>query len=279
MKYFFYLSFFLLFACNNSSSTQSTTDTPKTPNKEAKEISESPSNSAPTPPSTPEAPSPQPASSTLSLSTPFPEWPVEAKRPFSPFDEAVKDPKLVKFRARLWKATLEKDLDFILGILDEHIKFSFGAENGKEAFIANWKLNLDPKGSEFWREMRDILMLGGAFSNDNNGFSAPYVATLSTLEPYEDGVITGAYVRVREKPNSQSTIVATLSWEKVKVMYEEDATAEVIAGERYYWVPVEFRNGKQGFVFGKYLRTNTGYRLFLEKQDSGWKLVSFIAGD
>ena len=200
---------------------------------------------------------------------------------FTPYDEATKDPSLMKFRARLWKAIQEKDVAFLTDALDQNIKIGFGDNNGKKAFIQQWQLYSNPKNSNLWQELGNVLKLGGAFGQHSNyQFCAPYVSDLEDIEdPFEEGIIIGEGVRLRAHPNSKGKVLKNLSWEKVGLLMQVDAQKEVIGGEEHYWQKVITSEDLEGFVYGKFIRTPVDYRAWFEKKDEQWKMTSFLAGD
>lgn len=215
----------------------------------------------------------------------LPTWPMHrlhGASHFAPFDEATKDPSLVKFRARLWKAVQDKDVKYITSILDDKVQIGFDGENGKQAFIKNWQLYSNPKGSTLWQALGDVLKLGGAFGkNSNYEFCAPYLFfTVDDFEdPFTQGVITGEGVRIRAEANSTSKVIANISWEKVNLMYQDRAKEETIDGESYSWKKIQLADGQEGFVYGKFLRVPVDYRIWLKKTNEQWKIQSFLAGD
>ena len=200
---------------------------------------------------------------------------------FHPFDQATKDPSLVRFRARLWKAVQEKDVSYLSDVLDDQIRIGFDDQNGKKAFIQKWNLYSNPKKSKLWTELSQVLNLGGAFSeNSNLQFCAPYIFNLNDIEdPFEQGIILGEGVRLREAPELNAKIITALNWEKVDLLAQSAPKKESINGETHYWQKIKTNKDITGFVFGKYLRVPVDYRICWEKKDEKWKIISFLAGD
>ncbi|MEO1628262.1 MAG: SH3 domain-containing protein, partial [Bacteroidota bacterium] len=219
------------------------------------------------------------------VKNPLPKWP--AKRDFReyklyPFDEAVNDESLLRFRQQLYEAVKRRNVSHLLASCSDKIKFSFGMENGKSAFIESWKLDKPQADtSGIWTELENVLSLGGAFIDpDKEVFLAPYQSVVDDFtDPFSEGVITGENVRLRDQPSVEGKIIASLSWDKVSIIFQDNAKSETIGGQTHYWEKV--RNAKEqiGYVWGKYLGYSAGYRAAFEKEEGEWKMVTFIAGD
>ena len=280
--FFLFLCTFI-FSCK--SNTNSTSQEPSNPTPVTQEPSpqDSATQSPPATP-TPSEPPKKETTATNNLAT-LPTWPAkENKEPnkLYPFDEAVQDASLVAFRQMLYKAVLEKDAEFLKGIVHDDIKFSFGAEGGKEQFIESWQFNTKPKESEIWGELKELLELGGGYNRyGKNSFYAPYLFMTDRIEdPYETGAIIGEGVRLRAEQNTSSEIITSLTWDKVKVNYTDNVKYETINGVRDQWVSVTTQDGKKGYVFGQFVRVPVDYRAGFEKDENGnWKMITFIAGD
>ncbi len=223
-------------------------------------------------------------SSPVSAVKKLPTWPSKAKTVKGkryPFDEATNDLSFVAFREKLYQAINEKDLEFLASIIHDDIKFSFGAEHGKDDFLQTWQLGTNPESSLFWSEMKEVLMLGGGFLSFNKtSFYAPYIFILKDIEdPYSQAVIVGENVRLRDQPHRQGKIIGSLSWDLVEVIYEEGSIEEIINGETHFWQKVKNASGEAGYVYGKYIRSPIDFRAGFSQYDGKWMMDLFIAGD
>lgn len=212
----------------------------------------------------------------------FPVHRASIRGTVQPFNEAVLDSSLYLFIGRLYKAVLQKDAQYLLGVVDDDIKFSFGAENGRQDFIRDWGLRDKPDSSGIWPILKDVLEQGGGFSGtDRKLFMAPYyfVGWPDAYDAFDHGVIAGTGVRLRDKPAMHARIVKTLAYDIVK--YEGNRTAEEtrMNDESWPWDEVETLDGQKGWVYGKYFRSPIGYRIGIQRSGSGWKIVNFLAGD
>lgn len=207
----------------------------------------------------------------------------QQERKVLPVDEGKQDASFSAFREKTLQAAKRRDAGYILSIVDANIKNTFGDSNGIAEFKKMWKIN-SPK-SEFWDEFITVLEHGGAFwkrkgAPKNQIFHAPYTFTEfpEDLDAVEHQAIFGNNVNLRSKPDPSAPIVATLSYNIVKVDFENSVRDETKEDE-YLWLKVETLGGKTGFVNAKYVRSPIDYRAIFEKRNGRWKLVTFIAGD
>lgn len=200
-----------------------------------------------------------------------------------PVDEGPSDPDFAAFRARLLEAIERRDADFLLGALDKDVKLSFGDWQGIETFKKIWK----PESAEstVWRELRDLLVLGGTFGCDSlpkTMFIAPYVFCRfpgMRFDVFGYAAITGTNVRVRAAPSSKAPVAATLSYDIVKLASYEEPVQETIGGETYPWRPIVLPGGGRGYVYGRFIRSSIDYRAGVRKTDGRWKIEFFLRGD
>ncbi|HXG63609.1 MAG TPA: SH3 domain-containing protein [Blastocatellia bacterium] len=192
-----------------------------------------------------------------------------------PVDEAARDPSFFVFRARLLEALQQRDTAFLLSVLSPGIRVSFGAGGGIADFQKMWKP--ERPDSKIWLTLTEILALGGSF-REGNTFAAPYIYSNfpDQFDAFEYGVIVGEDVRVRQRPDLNSPVIGTLSYDIVKVAEWQPKQA---AGSKQNWVAVMLANGAQGYVAEDYIRSPIGYRAIFEKKDGRWLLAALVAGD
>lgn len=191
-----------------------------------------------------------------------------------PVDEASKNPSLKIFRDNLLKAAKRHDVKYVLSIVDPQIKNDFGGNDGIKHFKSDWKIE-NPK-SKFWDEFITVISNGGAFYTEapsRGTFCAPYTFMKfpEDVDAFEYSVIFGNNVNLRAEPASDAPVVASLSYNIVKV----EATNEINPN----WLKVETLGGKRGFVSAKFVRSSIAYRACFEKIKGKWKMSAFIAGD
>ena len=201
----------------------------------------------------------------------------------NPVDEAPSDTAFFLFREHLLEAVQQKDIFFILEIVDEQIKCSFGEGEGLPAFVRIWQLDSPTKTqtSALWPVLKKILIGGGTFNNNRSSFLAPY--TFSTFpdqyDGFEYGAITGRGVRLREGPGLNTRTIRSISYEILKIV-SQTPEPETINGATHHWIQVELLDGTKGYVFGQFIANPLDFRAGFTKQNNGeWKMDLLIAGD
>jgi hypothetical protein len=192
-----------------------------------------------------------------------------------PVDEAVRDPELFAFRARLQEAVARHDVAALLEAVDPNIKVDFGGGGGIADFRNAWKLQ-DGDKSPLWAELGLVLALGGAFQGDNL-FAAPYVFTSNKVDAYEQAVVLGTNVRVRAEPRVGSPVLATLSFDIVRL--SQAARSRLTPEQAEEWTAVELQGGRTGYIASRYVRSPIDYRALFNKIDGRWRMTAFVAGD
>lgn len=217
---------------------------------------------------------------------PLPEWPIQAAKEKGkelPCDEAPKDQSFFEFRQKLYNHIKAKDTDFLHHVLSDSVFCSFGGETGKELFFKMWQLDTAPDRSDLWKEMATCLELGGKFNNydGRTRFAAPYIYMLEVFDdPYQEGIIVGEKVRLRDAPGLKSKVIGSLSWDYYIRSNVENYEEEEIDGEKHAWIKLKTLNGESGYVFGKYARSIIDYRVgFVKENEKDWKIDFFVAGD
>ena len=199
-----------------------------------------------------------------------------------PVDEGEKDASFLSFRTKLIQAAKNKDSKYILSIVDPNIRNTFGDDNGIRYFKKVWKID-NPK-SEFWEEFLAVITHGGTFYKEaatkSKQFCAPYIFTSfpEDLDAFDYSAIFGKNINLRAKPESDAPVIANLSYNIVKVEYQnsvEDKNKE----NTYLWLKVETLGGKKGFVKAEFVRSAIDYRACFQKKNGRWKMTVLVAGD
>lgn len=199
------------------------------------------------------------------------------ERQVLPVDEAKKDASFYSFREKLIAAVKKRNTNFVLSIVDRNIKNGFGGYDGITNFKKQWKIN--SKNSPLWKELLAVLTNGGAFDKrQKTSFYAPYLFTNfpDDLDAFEYAAIFGNNVNLRSKPSLEAEVVAKLSYNVVKVDYNNS----IKFGEyEYIWLKIETLGGKKGFVKSEFVRSSIDYRAGFEKKRGKWIMTFFLAGD
>jgi hypothetical protein len=200
-----------------------------------------------------------------------------------PSDDSASDKDFSQFISKFKKDVKNKNIEALKKSIAPDISYTFGDEDGIKGFLKIWKLDKNPKNSEFWGEMDKILSMGSAYYNEEKTSHAyPYlfVTFPPDYDSYEYAAVTGRKVNVRKVPSSKSPVVKTLDYEIVKpINVESDPKKEKIDGYTGIWVNVMTAGGNTGYIFSRYLHSPIGYRAIFEKQAKGWMLTAFISGD
>ena len=206
----------------------------------------------------------------------------QKERFVKPVDEAKKDASFFAFRTKLITAVEKKDSKYILSIVDRDITLGFGGDDGIANFKKLWKI--EQKDSEFWKEFAVVIKNGGSFigegRNKLSSFAAPYLFTAwpEDLDVFEHQAIFGTNVNLREEPNTESKVVSQLSYNIVKIDYD-NSKQDGEDNDSPSWFKVETLGGKKGWVKADFARSSIDYRAGFEKKRGVWKMTFFVAGD
>ena len=199
-----------------------------------------------------------------------------------PVDEAKRDASFFAFREKLIEAARKRDAKHILSVLDRNIMNDFGGGSGIEDFKKKWKV--ENSDSKFWKEFTAVIENGGTFSEETGGaakiFTAPFTfaAFPEDLDAFQHAVIFGKNVNLRARPDLNSETVARLSYNVVKVNYE-NSVRNAARKDEYSWLKVKTLGGKRGYIRADYVRSPIDYRAGFQKKNGVWKMIYFIAGD
>ncbi|HMO37786.1 MAG TPA: SH3 domain-containing protein [Saprospiraceae bacterium] len=195
-----------------------------------------------------------------------------------PVDEAPSDTIFFVYREALLQAIAQKDEFRLLAMTDGKIRSNPKETGGSLAtFVEHWQLGKDKDESAIWARLRQVLQGGGVFSADRNTFTAPYYcATLPAVYDAEVfGVITGEGVRLRATPDLQGQVLKTISYDVVQIL-ETNATTATVSGETHPWVKVKLADGKEGYIYGKFVGSPLDYRAVFRRQPNGsWLMTDF----
>lgn len=211
----------------------------------------------------------------------YPTKAILEKGKLYPEDGAPLDTSFLIYRGELLKAVRQKDFLSLLPMIDNNIKCSFGDCQGKAGFAELWQLD-DPEkvaSSEVWSILEKVLTEGGAFDGDHR-FVVPYIFANwpASYDAFEYGLIAGGGVRMRAGSDLGSKILKTLSHDIVKIL-DTQGKEETIGGETFPWIKVETLDGVSGYVWGKFVASSVDFRAGFEKDEEGWGMTFFVAGD
>jgi hypothetical protein len=186
-----------------------------------------------------------------------------------PVDEAPRDPGFAAFRDTLLRIVGERDTTALFAVLAPEIKSSFGGDEGLSDFRTHWRIG-EPN-TELWSVLQDLLQHGGRFTGPD-AFHAPYTfgALPDSLDAFEHLVVRDSGVVVRERPDSASAALATLSFDIVRAgPYSAESS----------WRAITLGEGRVGYVERGRIRSPIDYRAGFERRRGRWWLVLLVAGD
>jgi hypothetical protein len=171
-----------------------------------------------------------------------------------PTDEAQHDPSFASYRAQLIEVVNAKDAAKLRTMISPKVRTSFGDDAGRID---------DSPDSPMWKELSEILRLGGSFREGM--FWAPYVYSNwpETFDSFESVAAIRDGVPVYAKADANSEAVRRVDWEILKLLENK--------GE---WMHVE-----GGWVRSSDVRSPIGYRAGFMKESGVWKLNALVRGD
>ena len=198
-------------------------------------------------------------------------------RQLYPVDEGPRDPSFLRFRQRLIAAAKQRDRRYIYSIVDPKIRWSFGADTGKQGFKQHWT-EAAPGALE--TELIQILSLGGEF-NSKGEFWVPYVFSHwpDQFDAFEHQAITGKNVSIRQRPDLAAPVIVRLSYEIVKRAPDPSPAQSGKSSDPGEWVKIVTPAGRQGFVAAGYVRSPIDYRACFKKRGGRWWMTVLVAGD
>jgi hypothetical protein len=147
---------------------------------------------------------------------------------------------------------------------------------GIETFLKVY--DLTNPGSQYWKELEDILPLGGKFEPTRNVFCAPFVSCPfpSSLGP-DYFVVVGRKVPAYAKDSEQSAVLEQLSCDVLKAGGEGTlGSPPTSTGD---WVALWLPSGRWGFVRGSQVRSPFDMAIQISKIQGKWLLTMFTAPD
>lgn len=211
-------------------------------------------------------------------------FPCEVYEPVTlkPSDASREDKDFFSFRQKLDEAIRNRDVKFLETAVDRHVSFAFEQNGtGKKNFWKHWGLDKKPKESPIWKQLKETTELG--FSYRDNIWAAPFLFQLTpdSIDVYTYSLVIGTSVNVRSEPSKKGKVLAQLSWEFVKLSYEEgkalgDGNAE--GKDSCEWQQVCLSDGRMGYICKQYLRSPLDQRLGIEKKGTDWKIIFFVEG-
>ena len=141
-----------------------------------------------------------------------------AVKRFPPVDECMHLDGYFDLRQKFEGIVQRRDATSLTAMLSPTISWSFGGDEGKAAFIENWKLK-SGKASPIWTELDKIVKLG--CTSDNAGIVMPH---MFSQDPGTGdagagaALVLGPEVKLRAGPSTTSAQKALMNWRMTGVL-------------------------------------------------------------
>ncbi len=186
----------------------------------------------------------------------------------APTDQGLDNLSFARYRTRLLQASGRKDVTALKKMVSPRVKIGYGSDNGWDAFVNRWNLRQSPTTSKLWKELDEALTLGGKFTDGGTRFAAPYVYHCDMQDPYQDAVVMGKNVALRQAASLSSEVLQRLTYEVVTVLDVKEPWAKVKLGNT------------EGYISKAFLRKGIDYRAgFTRNAQGSWQMDFFLAGD
>lgn len=187
-------------------------------------------------------------------------------------DEGPTDPSFAAYRRQLLDIVQRHDAAALIAAVDPKIRTSFGDGGGIEDLRRQWKL--DAPDSPLWRELEQILTLGGTFRGEGaeRSFWAPWVysAWPESHDAFTSLAVIGDGISLHETPDRSAPVIARLSYDIVTP--SSDARDDG-------WREIKIADGRSGWIESKSLRSPIEYRAGFQQRDGVWRMTALVAGD
>ena len=202
----------------------------------------------------------------------------------TPIDQAVRDPSLLAFRAKLPNDVVARDTEAVIASTCEQIYLSHGGNGGhdelrqyltlpEETLSEEYRSQAPAMREAYWQDLEKTLRQPGYFES-NDEFWMPFhwqIDLPEELDAFEAYFVTGSHVTLRSEPHGDAHALAWISHEVV--------TIEEFDPDKEYQ-EVRIGDGRTGHMHRDYLWAIVGYRAsFIKTDDNNWTLCSFVAGD
>jgi hypothetical protein len=146
---------------------------------------------------------------------------------------------------------------------------NFGGDNGRATFAQQWEVGSAKSG--LWKQFDAILPLGCARVESARVIPslAGQFASDEDADVFELAVVVSPSAKLRKTSAKDSAAIATLSWDVVRPLANEGETQ----------TKVKLKDGREGWLWAKEVRSPIDYRATIEKRKGRWMITAFVAGD
>ena len=186
-----------------------------------------------------------------------------------PVDQCSRDAGFKAFHSNLKQAVAKRDQAAFMKLVAPDVLVNFGGDKGHATFVKQWEIG--SANSELWRQFDAILPLGCARVE-----SARVIPSLAGQfdsdqddDVFELSVVVGPGAKLRKALAKDSPAIASLSWDVVRPLSNEGETQ----------TKVRLKDGREGWLWAKEVRSPIDYRATIEKRKGKWMITAFVAGD
>lgn len=208
--------------------------------------------------------------------------------PYAPRNDCGELPGAQAFLDQVNAAVAARDVDAFVNLADVHVRLGFGGEDGAANLRESLEAPDNGQDGSMWDEIAELMAMGCAVSEtgESTTITLPwYFAQDTGGDPFETMIVTGEDIAVREAADGTSRQVATVSWDAVQLVPEEETAGIVFGGpDETGWRRVQLMSGPgadpvTGYMRAETLRSVVDYRLLAHNGDGRWKISALLAGD
>lgn len=194
-------------------------------------------------------------------------------------DEGPRERSLVALRSTVIAAAKKRDINAFLRHVDPAAPIGDANATG----YAAWR-NLLQRKPELWDELVWVLEHGGKFGGQNEVrnrvFTAPFMAK-SNLTGASDShfVVVGRNIPAYAAPRRNSSVLATYSYELLKLEKSDQARLERPFYRSSGWVEIRTKDDKPAFLEARFVRFVKDFQLRFQRAGDTWQIESFLADD
>lgn len=186
-----------------------------------------------------------------------------------PVDQCSRDAGFKAFHSSLKQAVTKRDGPALMKLVAPDVLVNFGGDNGRASFAKQWEVG--SAKSDIWKQFDAILPLGCVRVEQ-----ARVIPSLAGQFDYDDdadvfelAVVVSAAAKLRKTSAANGDVMATLSWDVVRPIANEGETQ----------TKVRLKDGREGWLWTKEVRSPIDYRATIEKRKGKWMITAFVAGD
>jgi hypothetical protein len=189
-----------------------------------------------------------------------------------PVERCSGDAEFSQTRRQLERAVARRDVDGLISLMSDDVRFTFGAAGGREGFRALWAAAPQDRAA-LWKELGQAMQLGCAKAIDSQGREYRAMPAMFVTGGELDGFsswVARPGATLRSKPNGRASVNMHLPAWTVLDDVEHDGGA---------WIEAHTPKGRRGYILIEQARSLIDYRIVFGRRDGRWRITAFVAGD